>query len=79
MRQSGYFFSPEPLPGFKAGVCPAAGFGFIALGLLGSRLLLYIRSDNVPKSATNAWTGDHEVRSSIYTYIPAIPRYAYGS
>jgi hypothetical protein len=41
MQQPGYFFTPEPLPGFEAAVCPAAGFGFPALGFFGSRLLLF--------------------------------------
>ncbi len=41
MRQSGYFFAPDPLPGFKMGVDPAVGFGFSALGFFGSRLLLF--------------------------------------
>jgi hypothetical protein len=39
--QSGYFFTPEPLPGFKVYMCPAAGFDFSALGFFGWRLFLF--------------------------------------
>jgi hypothetical protein len=52
VRSSGYFFTPEPLPDFEAAVCPAAGFGFSALGFFGSRLLLFW-----PLAMIASWVG----------------------
>src|SRR5690348_4456694 len=66
MRQSSYFFTPEPLPGFKIDVTPAAGFGFFALGFFGSRLLLFW-----PLAMIVSWAGKGAILSllSLYTLI----------
>lgn len=66
MRRSGYFFTPEPLPGFKIDVDPAAGFGFSALGFFGSRLLLFW-----PLAMIVSWAGKSAILAplSLYTLI----------
>jgi hypothetical protein len=52
MQLPGYFFAPEPLPGFETAMCPATGFGFCALGFFGSRLLLFW-----PLAIVISWVG----------------------
>jgi hypothetical protein len=68
MLQSSYFFAPEPLPGFKTDVDPAAGFGFSALGFFGSRLLLFW-----PLAMIVSWAGKSAILAPLSLYTLTCP------